>query len=104
MGPIRSGSCTGVYAIARGGDVLAPATRAASWFGELRAIAKDKPAVLAGGRFQNESSGSIPCDRLQDMREMIFHLPLRNAKELRELIRRQSGAGEKSDHTLATGL
>jgi hypothetical protein len=38
------------------------------------------------------------------MREMIFHLPLRNAKELRELIRRQSGAGEKSDHTLATGL
>ena len=76
----------GVYAVPGSGDALAPTTGAASRPGEFCAIAEHETAVLTRGGFQNEVPGSIPCDSLHDMPEMIFHLPLRNAEELRELI------------------
>ena len=94
----------GVNAIPRSGDVLAPAAWAAARSGEFRAIAKDKAAVLTGGRFQDEASLSTPRDGFYDMREMIFHLPLRNAEELRKLIGGQPGAGQEPDHALAHRL
>ena len=47
---------------------------------------------------------SIPRDGFHDMREMIFHLPLRNAEELRKLVGGQPGAGQEPDHALAHRL
>ena len=35
---------------------------------------------------------------------MIFHLPLRDAEELRELIGGKPGANEESDDALTNGL
>jgi hypothetical protein len=46
----------------------------------------------------------VPCDGFDDVHEMIFHLPFRNAKELRELIGGQAGAGQEFEHALARRL
>ena len=104
MGGAGKGLCTGVNAILRSGDVLAPAAWAAARSGEFRAIAKDKATVPTGGRFQDEASLSTPRDGFYDMREMIFHLPLRNAEELRKLVGGEPGPRQESDYPLAHGL
>ena len=56
-------------------------------------MAKDKAAALTVGRFENESSASIPCDGLHDVYKVILDLSLRKAKELRKLVGRQAAAG-----------
>jgi len=89
MGGVGKGLRTGVNAILRSGDVLAPAAWA---------------AARSGGRFQDEASLSTPRDGFYDMREMIFHLPLRNAEELRKLVGGEPGPRQESDYPLAHGL
>jgi len=101
---LARGLRTGLNAVPRSGDALAPAAWAAARSGEFRAVAKDKAAVLAAGWFQDEASISIPRDGFHDMREMILHLPLRNAEELRKLVGGQPGAGQEPDHALAHRL
>ena len=65
---------------------------------------KTKPQSWQHGWFQDEASISIPRDGFHDMRQMIFHLPLRNAEELRKLVGGQPGAGQEPDHALAHRL
>ncbi len=94
----------GVYTVPRSADAFAPAARAAARSGQFGAVSKDKAAILAGRGFQNEACVPIPCDGLDDMCEVIFHLPLRNAEKLSELIGGQTGAGQEADHALAYRL
>jgi hypothetical protein len=91
-GPEKSMLGNGIYAVAGSRDALASTAGTTARFGKLGAAAKDEAAILAAGRFQNESTLSITRDGLHDVSEMFLHLPFRNAEELRELIGGQTGA------------
>ena len=91
----------GVDAIAGRGDALTSAAGTAAGSRQFRAVAKEEATVLAAGRFENESFLSIPRDGLHDVREVVFHLSLRNPEELGELVGGQTGAGQESDQALA---
>ena len=60
--------------------------------------------MLAAGRLQDESFVAIPSNRLDDVRKVVLHLPLRNSEALREFIGGQPGTGQELDDALSYRL
>ena len=72
-------------AIARGGNVFAAATGAATRPRQFGAVAKHEAAIRADGRFQKDPAGFVSGDRLDHMRQVFLNLPLSDIKHLRKL-------------------
>ena len=81
-----------IDAVARCGNVLAPAEGAAAGAGQPAAVAEDERAILAAGRLQDESAGLVQGERFHHVGEMILDLPFRNPQHLRQGV---FGAEEK---------
>ena len=67
--------------------MLTPTLGTTAGFGQFFPRPEQKPAVLTGRRLKNKSLLFIPPDGFHDMDEMVFYLPLRNAEQLRQLVR-----------------
>ena len=64
------------------------------------ALAKDKATVSAGGGFEQELWAFISTYGFHNMREMLFHVALGNADQLRQLKRRESGSYQQLQNAL----
>lgn len=61
--------------VARRGNPFASTARAPTRACELGPVPEHVLAIGAGGRLQDEASGPIPRDRLDDVAQMILNLP-----------------------------
>ena len=64
------------------------------------ALAKDKATVSAGGGFEQEPSALVSTEGFHDMRQMLLHVALGNAGQLRQLKRRESGSYQQLQNPL----
>jgi hypothetical protein len=69
-------------------DRFASTMWTAAWAGETAAVVKDKVALLAACRVQNESPCLVARDGLHDVNQMFLDLSLGKPQHLRQLIRR----------------
>lgn len=91
------GLCGIVFAntVSRGGNGFTTAARAAAGASEPGPFAEGVCAILAFRRFEQECPRGIARQGFDDMRQMVFHLALRHAEQLRQLVRRQQGTGQQ---------
>lgn len=66
--------------------MLAPAARAATRTGKFGPFTKDKIAIGAGGRLEDETARSIASQRFDDVREVVFDLSFREACHASQLM------------------
>ena len=78
--------------------------RAAAWARQASAFTEDEVTVLTTCRVQGELPCLVARNGFHDVSQVLFDLAFGNAQHLRQLIRRQSGAGQKIDHAPARGL
>ena len=71
-----------------GGNGFAAAARAAAGTGESGSLAEDVRAILAFRRFKQECPCGIARQGFHDVRQMVFNLAFRHAKELGQLMGR----------------
>jgi len=72
----------------RGGNRFAPAAGATAWPRQASSLAEDIPAIMANRGLQQKAPGSIARERSHDVDQVMFNVPLRDAEQGGEFIRR----------------